>query len=115
MKSILVENGHILGKSTRGAKFLLILTALFGHQPTYKNLRGNTAYDVTQIVEQSSKSTENIRRMYLARFSSKKAPNWWVCKPQLVGVQTTTGGCANHNWWVCKPQLLTLPIWGTPK
>jgi len=33
-----------LGKSTKGAKFLLILTALFGHQPTYKNLRGNTAY-----------------------------------------------------------------------
>ena len=29
----------------RAPKFLLILTALFGHQPTYKNLRGNTAPD----------------------------------------------------------------------
>jgi len=45
MKSIFVENGRILGKSTKGAKFLLILTALFGHQPTYKNLRGNSALD----------------------------------------------------------------------
>jgi len=26
----------------RAPKFLLILTALFGHQPTYKSLRGNT-------------------------------------------------------------------------
>jgi len=27
----------------RVAKFILMLTALFGHQPTCKNLRGNTA------------------------------------------------------------------------
>jgi len=26
----------------RAPKFLLILSALFGHQPTYKNLRGST-------------------------------------------------------------------------
>jgi len=44
MKSIFVENGRILGKSTRGPKFLLILTAHCGHQPTYKNLRGNTVW-----------------------------------------------------------------------
>jgi len=44
MISIFVENGRILGKSTKGAKFLLILKALFGHQPTYKNLRGNTVH-----------------------------------------------------------------------
>jgi len=37
------KNGCILGKFTKGTyKFLLILTALFGHQLTYKNLRGNT-------------------------------------------------------------------------
>ena len=34
------KNGRILGKFTKGAKFLLILTALFQHQPTYKNLEG---------------------------------------------------------------------------
>ena len=44
MKCIFAENGRILGKSLpRAPKFLLILTALFGHQPTYKNIRGNTA------------------------------------------------------------------------
>jgi len=37
-----VENVRILGKYTKGAKFLLILSALSGHQPTYKNLKGNT-------------------------------------------------------------------------
>jgi len=42
MKSIFVENGRILGKCTRAPKFVLILMALFGHWPTYKNLRGNT-------------------------------------------------------------------------
>jgi len=29
----------------RAPKFLLILTALFRHQPTYKNLRGNAVCD----------------------------------------------------------------------
>ena len=36
------KNGRILGKFTKGAKFRLILTALFGHKSIYKYLRGNT-------------------------------------------------------------------------
>jgi len=41
-KVFFIKNGRILGKYTKALKFLLILSALSGHQPTYKNLRGNT-------------------------------------------------------------------------
>ena len=49
MKCIFVENGCILGKLMKGAKFLFMLMALFGHQPTYKNLRENTGRDQNKI------------------------------------------------------------------
>ena len=44
LTSIFVENGCILGKSTKGAWISFNLDGIFGHQPTYKNLIGNTAY-----------------------------------------------------------------------
>jgi len=42
-KSFSVKMDAFWENLQRAPQFLLILTALFGHQPTYKNLRGNTA------------------------------------------------------------------------
>jgi len=50
MKHIFVENGCILGKFIRAPKFILMLTELFGHLPTCKNLRGNTGHCCDLII-----------------------------------------------------------------
>jgi len=63
MKSIFAENGRILGKSTKGAKFLLILTALFGHQPTCKNFRGNADWNYTNKLVISMKTCTGLRNL----------------------------------------------------
>ena len=93
MKSIFAENGRILGKSTKGAKFLLILTALFGHQPTCKNFRGNADWNYTNKLVISMKTCTGLRnllkknriRQHLARGRFRGD---WPLKPTKIALFT---------------------------
>jgi len=49
----------------RATKFLFTLTALFGHQPTYKNLGGNTDGNSHHI---QCKKTQNLHKFTIAEY-----------------------------------------------